>query len=44
MKTLIVKIFAAALVAALLTGCAGVVHESAMQWLERQPWSSDSPT
>jgi len=44
MKTLIVKIFAAALFAAALAGCGTVAHESAMQWLERQPWSSDSPT
>ena len=44
MKSLIVKILTTALFAAVLTGCAGVTQESAMQWLERQPWSSDSPS
>jgi hypothetical protein len=44
MKSLIVKIFATALFAAVLAGCASTVPESAIQWLERQPWSSDDTT
>jgi hypothetical protein len=42
-KTLILKIFAAALFTAALAGCGTVQHESAMEWMERQPWTSDTP-
>ena len=44
MKTLIIKIFAAVLFAGALAGCGTVIHESAMEWMQRQPWTSDSPT
>lgn len=43
MKTLIVKIFAVVLFAVTLAGCGTVVHESAMEWMQRQPWTSDGP-
>lgn len=44
MKTLIVKILTAVLFAASLAGCSTVIPESAMEWMQRQPWSSDSPS
>jgi uncharacterized protein YceK len=44
MKTLIIKIFAAMLMAATLAGCSTVIQESATEWLQRQPWTNDSPT
>jgi len=44
MKTLIVKILTLVLFAVTLAGCGTVIHESAMEWMQRQPWSSDSPS
>jgi hypothetical protein len=44
MKSLILKIVTLTLLAATLAGCHTVRHESAMEWMERQPWTSDSPT
>lgn len=44
MKALILKLFAAAVFAATLAGCGTVQQESAMEWMQRQPWTSDSPT
>lgn len=47
MKTLIVKAVAAvlfAVTAVSLSGCGTVVQESAMEWMQRQPWTSDSPS
>jgi hypothetical protein len=44
MRSLILKIFAAVLLVSTLAGCAGVRQESAMEWMQRQPWTSDSPT
>jgi hypothetical protein len=43
MKPLILKIIAAALLATALAGCHTVRHESAMEWMQRQPWTSDTP-
>jgi hypothetical protein len=43
MNTLIVKIIAAVLFTATLAGCHTVRHESAMEWMQRQPWTSDAP-
>ncbi len=41
MKRLMFKILAAAVFAAALAGCGSIRHESAMEWLESQPWTSD---
>ncbi len=41
MKTWVLRIIAAALCAAALAGCGTVQNESAMEWLQRQPWTSD---
>ena len=43
MKKLIAKICVAVLVAGVLSGCGSIRQESAMEWMERQPWSSDGP-
>ena len=43
MKTQIIKLIAAALVAATLAGCHTIIHESATEWMQRQPWTSDAP-
>ena len=44
MKSLIFKIIAGVLLASALAGCQTVIEESAMDWMKRQPWTSDSPT
>ncbi len=44
MKTLMVKMLTVVLFAASLAGCSTVIHESAMEWMQRQPWTSDSPS
>ncbi len=43
MKTLIIKIIAVVLFAATLAGCHTVIQESATEWMQRQPWTSDAP-
>lgn len=41
MKSLISKILAVLLFGAVLAGCGSIKHESAMEWMESQPWTSD---
>ncbi len=41
MKRLIIRTLAAALFAVALAGCGSIKQESAMEWLESQPWTSD---
>lgn len=43
MKALLAKVVTAVLLAATLAGCHTVKQESAMEWMERQPWVSDGP-
>lgn len=43
MKTTVIRIAAAVLCAVALAGCSTIVPESAMAWMERQPWTSDTP-
>lgn len=43
MKNLILKLVAALLCATALAGCHTVRHESATEWMLRQPWTSDTP-
>lgn len=43
MRVVITKILAGCLFAAALAGCGTVQQESAMEWMQRQPWTSDSP-
>jgi hypothetical protein len=44
MKSLLLRVVGALLLLSALGGCASIQHESALEWLERQPWTSDSPT
>jgi hypothetical protein len=43
MKNFLLKLFAALLFATALAGCHTVRHESATEWMQRQPWTSDAP-
>jgi len=42
MKSLISKILAAFLLTAALAGCGSIKPQSAMEWMESQPWTSDT--
>ena len=44
MKNLLLRLVGALLFLIALSGCAAIQHESALEWLQRQPWTSDSPT
>jgi len=41
MKFLIVKLFAVLLLTAAVAGCGSIRPESAMEWMQNQPWTSD---
>jgi hypothetical protein len=44
MKNLLLRLVGALLLLSALSGCAAIQRESALEWLQRQPWTSDSPT
>ena len=43
MKTGFARIFAAMLLAVFVAGCDTIKHETAMEWMQRQPVTLDSP-
>ncbi len=43
MKTIAYRILAAIVVALTLSACHTVIHESAMEWMERQPMGINDP-
>ena len=44
MKRLIARIVTVVLATVAIAGCNGtILQESAMEWMQRQPWTSDGP-
>lgn len=44
MKSFIAKIVAGVLLLATLAGCHTIRQETAIEWMDSHPWSSDSPS